>query len=113
MISNTRLVRPSEPARSYAYCTDTRYIPTLHQQLKGVTMLYHESTYGEDNLQQAEKYYHSTARQAALVARDAGVGRLLLGHYSSRYEDEKILLAEAQEVFENTFLTNEMDVFDI
>ena len=113
VIPNHRLVKAAELPRSYAYCSDTRYIPTLHEQLKGVTTLYHESTYGEDNLQQAEKYYHSTARQAAMVARDAGVGNLLLGHYSSRYEDENILLQEAKNIFENSFLTNEMDVFDV
>ena len=79
-VANARLVRPADPARSYAYCTDTRYIPTLYEMLKGVDTLYHESTYGEDNLAQAEKYYHSTARQAAMVARDAGGGELLLGH---------------------------------
>ena len=112
-VANARLVRPADPARSYAYCTDTRYIPTLHEMLKGVDTLYHESTYGEDNLAQAEKYYHSTARQAAMVARDAGVGKLLLGHYSSRYEDENVLLEEAKNVFENTFLTSEMNVFDV
>ena len=113
IISNARLVKPAEPARCYAYCSDTRYIPLLHQQLKGVTTLYHESTYGEDNIKQAEKYYHSTARQAAMVARDAGVEKLLLGHYSSRYGDETILLDEAKKIFKNTFLTNEMDVFDV
>ena len=113
VIPNSRLVKPADSARSYAYCSDTRYIPTLHEQLKGVNTLYHESTYGEDMLQNAEKYCHSTARQAAMVARDAGVGKLLLGHYSSRYEDEGVLLREAQEVFKNTFLTNEMDVIDV
>ena len=112
-IPNDRLVKPADVPRSYAYCSDTRYIPTLHKQLKGVSTLYHESTYGEDKLQSAEKYWHSTARQAAMVARDAGVGKLLLGHYSSRYEDESVLLNEAKEVFENTYLTNEMDVFDV
>ena len=61
----------------------------------------------------AQKYYHSTARQAALVAREAGVGQLLLGHYSSRYEDEQVLLREAQEVFENTHLTDENAIFDV
>jgi ribonuclease Z len=88
-------------------------MPELHLQLKGVTTLYHESTYGEDNLQMAQKYNHSTARQAALVARDAEVGQLILGHYSSRYEDENVLLEEAREVFENVRLANEMDVIDV
>ena len=113
VVKNERLVEPADPPRSYAYCSDTRYIPTLHERIKGVSTLYHESTYGEDNLLMAQKYFHSTARQAALVARDAGVGRLLLGHYSSRYEDEQILLREAQEVFENTSLTDENTFFDV
>ena len=113
VVKNERLVEPADPPRSYAYCSDTRYIPTLHERIKGVSTLYHESTYGEDNLLMAQKYFHSTARQAALVARDAGVGRLLLGHYSSRYEDEQILLHEAQEVFKNTSLTDENTFFDV
>ena len=113
VIKNERLVEPADPVRSYAYCSDTRYISTLHERIKGVSTLYHESTYGEDNLLMAQKYYHSTARQAALVAREAGVGQLLLGHYSSRYEDEQVLLREAQEVFKNTRLTDENVFFDV
>ncbi len=112
-VANSRLVKPADQPRSYAYCSDTRYIPTLHEQLQGVNTLYHESTYGDDMLPNAEKYCHSTARQAAMVARDAGVGKLLLGHYSSRYEDESVLLQQAKEIFENTYLTNEMDVIDV
>jgi len=112
-VSNSRLTEPAETPRAYAYCSDTRYMADLHRRLGGVTTLYHESTYGEDNLLMARKYYHSTARQAAQVARDAGVGQLLLGHYSSRYEDERVLLREAQEVFANARLTSEMDVFDV
>ena len=113
VIPNARLVNPADPPRSYAYISDTRYLPGLKDMIQGVDTLYHESTYGDDRLLQCEKYCHSTARQAAMVARDAGVGRLLLGHYSSRYEDEQILLAQAKDVFENAFLTNEKDVFDI
>ena len=113
VIPNSRLVVPADAPRSYAYISDTRYMPGLASQLKGVNVLYHESTYGDDHLPQSEKYFHSTARQAATVARDAGVGRLLLGHYSSRYEDERVLLNEAQEVFSNVSLTNEMDVFEL
>ena len=113
VIPNSQLVTPADEPRSYAYCNDTRYMPELHLQLKGVTTLYHESTYGEDNLQMAQKYNHSTARQAAVVARDAEVSQLILGHYSSRYEDENILLEEAREVFENVRLANEMDVIDV
>ena len=113
VVPNSELVTPADQPRSYAYCSDTRYIPTLYERLKNVDLLYHESTYGEDNLNRAETYWHSTARQAALVARDAGAKRLLLGHYSSRYQDENVLLEEARAVFKNTYLTDENDVFDI
>lgn len=113
VIPNEKLVTPADAPRSYAYCSDTRYMPDLHQLIKGVSTLYHESTYADDKLSGAEKYFHSTARQAAQVARDAHVGKLLLGHYSARYTDENVLLNEAKEVFPNSFLTNEMDIFDI
>jgi len=113
VIPHERLVTPADAPRSYAYCSDTRYIPTLHQIVKGVTTLYHESTYAQDKQAGAEKYYHSTARQAAMVARDAKVGKLLLGHYSARYNDERVLLEEARQVFGNAYLTNENTFFDI
>ena len=113
VIPHERLVTPADPPRSYAYCSDTRYMPTLHEMVKGVTTLYHESTYANDKVDGAEKYYHSTAQQAAQVARDAQVGKLLLGHYSARYNDERILLEEARQVFENVYLTDENKYFDI
>lgn len=112
-IPHKQLVMPAEPARSYAYCSDTRYMPQLNERLKGVTTLYHESTYADDNLLMAEKYYHSTARQAAQVARDAQVRQLILGHYSSRYDNEERLLQEAQEVFENSMLAQENKTFEV
>ena len=112
LIENSRLVTPAEPPRSYAYCSDTAYLPNLHEMLKGVTTLYHEATYAEDMIDNAVKYCHSTARQAAMVAKAAGVSRLLLGHYSSRYTNEEILLNEAREIFSNSLLTNELQVID-
>lgn len=113
LISNSKLVTPADAPRSYAYCSDTRYLPKLHHMLEGVSTLYHESTYGNDNLALAEKYNHSTASEAACVARDAHVGQLLLGHYSSRYEDEEVLLREACSVFPNSLLAQEMMVIDV
>jgi len=112
-IPNEWLVKPAEKSRSYAYCSDTRYMPQLHEQIEGVNLLYHEATYADDYIDHAEKYFHSTARQAATVARDAHVGKLLLGHYSARYEDESILLNQAREVFPNTELSAEGNVFEI
>ena len=113
IVPNSRLVKPSEPTRTYAFCSDTRYMPTLHEIVKNVNLLYHESTYANDQLKNAEKYYHTTAEQAAMVARDAQVGKLLLGHYSARYEDEQILLDEARKVFPESHLSNENMVLDV
>ena len=113
VVENRRLVTPADPPRSYAYCSDTRFMPHLAERVKGVTTLYHESTYASDNLAMAEKYHHSTAAQAAITAREAEAGKLLLGHFSSRYTDENILLEEARKEFKNSFLTNEKCVFDI
>ncbi|SEA20608.1 ribonuclease Z [Segatella bryantii] len=113
VIPNSRLVIPADPARSYAYCSDTRYIPTLHQLLCGVDTIYHESTYASDYEDRARLYYHSTSKQAASVARDAGAKQLLLGHYSARYIDESKILAEAKAIFPNSKLTDEGKIFDV
>lgn len=113
MIPNVRLVQPADSPRSYAYCSDTRFVPGLKEKVKGVTVLYHESTYTSDQEDRAKIYYHSTARQAATIAAGAGVGTLLLGHYSARYNDEQVLLQEAKAVFENSILTQEGMVFNV
>ena len=113
LVPNERLVTPADKPRSYAFVSDTRYMPDLYGRLDRVDTLYHETTYGNDYEVLARKYFHSTARQAAQVARDAHVGKLLLGHYSSRYDDENVLLNEAREVFQNSFLTKELSVFDV
>lgn len=113
IIPNHLLVTPPDPTRSYAYCSDTSYLPSLAQQLHGVTLLYHEATYADDMLANAEKYCHTTARQAALLAKAAQVDRLLLGHYSSRYNDENILLNEAKQEFLNTILSKELMTINI
>lgn len=81
--------------------------------IKGVNVLYHESTYGRDREDRAKLYNHSTAEQAATVAKQAGVGKLLLGHFSARYKDENVLLDEAKTIFANTELAKEDEVIDI
>ncbi len=113
VIANSRLTTPAEPARSYAYCSDTRYIKTLHELVKGVSTLYHESTYSAEDAERARLYWHSTSQDAAKVARDASVGKLLLGHFSARYNNESQLLEEAKEIFSNSYLTCEGATFDI
>lgn len=113
IIPNARLVQPADSPRSYAYCSDTRFMPALKEQVKGVTVLYHESTYTAEQEDRAKIYYHSTARQAATIAAGAGVGTLLLGHYSARYNDEQVLLEEAKAVFDHSILSQEGMVFDV
>lgn len=102
-----RLVTPAEPPRSYAYCSDTRFVPELAETLKGVNLLFHEATFSEADAERAVETRHSTARQAATLAKAAEVRRLLIGHFSARYEDENILLKEAQAVFAETLLARE------
>lgn len=112
-IPSERLTRPADPPRSYAFCSDTRYLEDLHKIVDGVDLLYHESTYMTRDLDHARLYHHSTAAQAAQVALDAHVGRLLLGHYSAKYDNEDELLAEAQAVFPNSLLSREGMAIDV
>ena len=107
VISNSRLTFPAEPPRSYAYCTDTRYMSSLHKVVEGVNLLYHDSTYDSTCADRAKLYYHSTSQQAATVAHDAHVGQLLLGHFSARYNDEGNILKEAKAIFPNSMLARE------
>ena len=113
VVAHERLVLPADPPRSFAYCSDTRYLPHLHELVKGANLLYHESTYDNQYKPLAEKYSHSTAAEAAMVARDAHAGHLLLGHYSARYSDETVLLDEAKAIFPNTTLAQEGLVVEV
>lgn len=113
VIPNERLTSPGTPGRSYAYCSDTRYLPELVERIRQVDLLYHESTYTDDLADRAKLYYHSTARQAATIAKQAQVGKLLLGHYSARYECEDVILQEAKSVFPNSYLSDEGMVVDV
>ena len=103
---------PFKP-RSYAYCSDTAPFPELAQWVKGVSVLYHEATFPAEMSEMAEKTFHSTTLQAAQCAKEAGVGRLLVGHYSSRFPSLDFYLDELRSVFQESFLTRDMDVFEI
>jgi len=107
VIPNSELTTDADRSISYAYCADTKYSKRVINAVKGVDWIYHEATYGEANLKDATKRYHSTARQAAMVAREADAKRLLLGHYSSRYKDISLLEREAQAEFPNTIAATE------
>lgn len=107
IIPHERLTTPANPPRSYAYCSDTVYLPHLKDILHGVTLLYHEATYMHERALRAEQTRHTTALQAAMLARDAKVEKLCVGHFSASLKDENALLHEAQSVFPNTILANE------
>ncbi|MDR3119313.1 MAG: ribonuclease Z [Mediterranea sp.] len=106
-IPNNRLTRPSEPARRYAYCSDTVCIDTIVDQIKEVNLLFHEATFIHKDLPRAKETFHTTAAQAATIAKAANVKQLVIGHFSARYEDETILLHEARAIFPNTLLAKE------
>lgn len=107
VIPNTRLTTPSDPPRSYAYCSDTCYLPRICEQIKGCDLLFHEATFADADAKRAKETFHTTAPQAAEIAKAAQVKKLVIGHYSARYEDESILLKEASEVFPQTILAQE------
>jgi ribonuclease Z len=98
---------PGPEPRSYAFCSDTRYFEELVPQVSKVDLLYHEATFLEDNALRASEVFHSTARQAATIAAKAQVGRLLIGHFSSRYKQFEDFLTEARTVFPETYLAIE------
>ena len=103
---------PYEP-RSYAYCSDTAPFPELSQWVKGVSLLYHEATYPAEMSEMAEKNFHSTTVDAASLAKEAGVGRLVVGHYSSRFPSVDFYLDELREIFPESYLAKDGDVVEI
>ena len=107
VIPNQRLTTPSPDPRSYAYCSDTMYLKSTIEQVKGVDLLFHEATFIQADAARAKETFHTTTWQAAEIARDAAVKQLVIGHFSARYEDENQLLEEAQSVFPNTLLAKE------
>jgi ribonuclease Z len=110
---NATLTTDPPPARSYAYCSDTAFEPELVPYIAGVDLLYHEATFTEQLAARARETLHSTAAQAARIASEAGVRRLLLGHFSSRYKFVDGLLAEARAIFPATVASEEGQVYPI
>lgn len=106
-IKNAEVTIDPPAPRSYAYCSDTLYTPETVEFVKGVDVLYHESTFLEDKAERAAKTHHTTARQAAQVASAAGVKQLLLGHFSARYTDLREFIAQASPVFEHCELATD------
>lgn len=107
LVKNEELIELVHPPRSYAFCSDTMYNENMVEQIKNVTLLYHEATFAKEHQQRAMETMHSTTFDAAVIAKLSNVERLLIGHYSARYESLGFLLEEAQEVFAKTELAIE------
>lgn len=99
VIANSRLTSDPTPPASYAYCTDTMFDRRVVSCVRGIQTIFHDATYGDDCAHLAAQRGHSTARQAGKLARLAGAQRLVLGHFSKRYTDERHLAEEAAQEF--------------
>ena len=113
IISNESVTHAASSPKTYAYCADTIFDASLAEKLKGVDLLYHESTYLKDLEERAAARYHSTTHQAATIAKMAGVKKLMIGHFSSKYESIAPFLNEAKEVFNETVLAIEGTCYKI
>ena len=113
MIQNSDITLPQKPKLTYAYCSDTAYDESLIPILKDVDLLYHEATFDHKLEDIAIDKFHATSAQAALLAKKANVGSLLLGHYSARFESLEVLLSEAKTVFPGSLLSEEGKSYEI
>lgn len=113
VVPNARLTRPAPAPKRYAFCSDTAFYPEIIPLVEGADLLYHEATFAQEDAPRAKETFHSTAREAAEIARRANVKRLVIGHYSARYEDVEPLKKEADEVYPDTILASEGMVIPI
>lgn len=113
LIPNSKLTLEASRPRSYAFCTDTAYFPRIVSVINKVDLLYHEATFLMNDVKRAKSTYHSTAEQAAKIADEAKIGKLLIGHFSARFQDLSNHLEEARQVFPNTALAEDGCVFEI
>jgi ribonuclease Z len=111
LVLNKDLTLPPMKPRSYAFCTDTSYFRKLDEQLKHIDLLYFEATFGDEDRKLAKQTGHSTAVQAAQLARKASIGQLLIGHFSNRYKNVEPLLNEAREIFPETYAVEDGDQY--
>lgn len=111
IIKNEWVTEAGEPGKTYAFCADTKYDEAMIPHIRNADMIYHETTYLDNLRERAELRFHSTTRQAAELAKKAGIKRLLIGHFSSKYDTLEEFEAEAREVFPNTDLALEGTVY--
>ncbi len=107
VVPNAELTLDPPKPRSFAFCSDTAYSEAVAKVVRGVDLLYHEATFTEEHLEEAAFSFHSTAAQAAEIARQGRVGRLILGHFSGRYSDAEQHLTEARAIFPETYAAEE------
>ena len=112
LIMNKDVTRSGPKPKSYAFCSDTVYNESIIPIIKNTTVLYHESTFLESHKHLAKQTKHSTALEAAKIAKQANVDTLILGHYSNRYDDLELFRTEAQEVFNNVELAKDGKTFE-
>ena len=110
---NSELTTEGPVPVTYAYCSDTGYTESYLPLIKGVDLLYHEATFLHDKVKNAREKFHCTAFDAAQIANKAKVKKLMIGHYSARYDDLNPLLEEASSIFENTVLAEEGKMYEI
>ncbi|HRN42513.1 MAG TPA: ribonuclease Z [Vicingus sp.] len=113
VIKNELLTLNPDESYSYAYCSDTKFNERIVPQLKDIDILYHEATFLHRDEKRAEATYHSTAKQAATIAKQANAKLLIIGHFSNRYKDLNVLLDEAKTIFANTQLAQDDAVFEM
>jgi ribonuclease Z len=113
IIPNSRLTTTGNPPKRFAYCSDTAYSEKIIPIIEGVDCLYHEATFMEDETIRSKDTFHSTAFQAATIAKNANVKKLIIGHYSARYTNQNEILNEAKRAFENTVLGEDLTVYEI
>ncbi|MGK0430854.1 MAG: ribonuclease Z, partial [Psychroserpens sp.] len=112
VIANTLVTKDPIPSKSYAFCSDTLYSESIIPIIKEVDVLYHESTFIEKNEALAKTTKHSTAKQAAMIAKKANVGQLILGHYSTRYDSISEFKTEAKTIYPNVELSRDGKIFE-
>ena len=109
VVKNSRLTREPQPSKAYAFCSDTRFLPSIVPIIQGVDLLYHEATFLHDLKEMADYTGHTTALEAGQIARMANVKKMVIGHFSNRYADRTVLQREAQQEFPETYLPVQLE----
>ena len=113
IVKNDELTEDPYPIRSYAYCSDTGFTDTIIPIVKDVNLLYHEATFTHDKVEVAREKFHSTAMDAATIAKEANAKKLIIGHFSTRYESSDLLVEEAVSIFKNTEAASDGKKFQV